>query len=136
MICTERAATSIATSARWVNARWPPAYRWSRGSRGSSSSTPSDRSVRWVERSDTHHRPIDAAQDGLRNSAPHPTHARPPRSPASPIPHYSALADWTVHTVDTLPRLADDAIVAPFMNHSAVLPLVSRQKMSLLPSPL
>src|SRR3974390_1148655 len=55
---------------------------------------------------------------------------------ASPAPHHSALADWTVQTVGMLPSPADDATVAPFMNQIAVLPLLSRQSRSLMPSPL
>jgi hypothetical protein len=49
---------------------------------------------------------------------------------------YSALTDCTVQFVGTLPINAVDEIVAPFMNHIAVLPLVSRQSRSLMPSPL
>src|SRR5215467_2397315 len=50
-------------------------------------------------------------------------------------PH-SALALWIVQATGTLPRPAADLICRPFMNQIAVLPLLSRQRMSLLPSPL
>jgi hypothetical protein len=49
---------------------------------------------------------------------------------------HSALVDCTIHVVDMLPTLAVEATVTPFMNHIAVLPLVSRQSRSLMPSPL
>jgi len=38
--------------------------------------------------------------------------------------------------VGTFPIPADDERVAPFISHRAPLPLLSRQAMSLLPSPL
>ena len=58
--------------------------------------------------------------------------ARPVRDRAV----HSALVDWTVQVVAMLPSPADDVTVAPFKNHIAVLPLVSRQSRSLMPSPL
>src|SRR5260221_5636772 len=64
-----------------------------------------------------------------------PTLHRSSSGPAAP-PDHSALTLWTVQTVDILPSPADDATAAPFMNHNAVLPLLSRQRRSLLPSPL
>jgi hypothetical protein len=48
---------------------------------------------------------------------------------------YSALTDCTVQVVGTLPTDAVDAIVVPFMNPIAVLPLLSRHNRSLIPSP-
>jgi hypothetical protein len=45
------------------------------------------------------------------------------------------LTPWTVRVVDMLPRPAVLPIDNPFMNQIAVLPLVSRQRMSLLLSP-
>jgi hypothetical protein len=55
---------------------------------------------------------------------------------ATKMTHHSALTDWTVQVVGTFPTPPDDATVVPFMNHIAVLPLVSRHKRSLMPSPL
>jgi hypothetical protein len=49
---------------------------------------------------------------------------------------HSALTDCTVQFVGMMPIPAVEAIVAPFMNHIAVLPPVSRQRRSLMPSPL
>src|SRR5882672_5526269 len=46
----------------------------------------------------------------------------------------SALAPWIDQTVGTFPTPAPEASV-PFMNQIATLPLVSCQRMSLLPSP-
>src|SRR5450830_602125 len=51
------------------------------------------------------------------------------------LPRQSALRPWIVQSVDTTPRDAPVG-VAPFINQIAVLPLVSRQRMSLMPSPL
>src|ERR1700728_3744587 len=48
----------------------------------------------------------------------------------------SALVPWIVKVVEIVPRPAPDAIVVPFMNQMARSPLVSRQRISLLPSPL
>src|SRR5258705_10786018 len=49
----------------------------------------------------------------------------------------SALARWIVQTVvGAFPTPAACATCAPFMNQIATLPLVSCQRMSLLPSPL
>ncbi len=67
-----------------------------------------------------------------------------PESPLSHVslrmyletPNYSALTDCTVQFVGTLPTPPVEAIVVPFMNHIAVLPLLSRHKRSLMPSPL
>src|SRR3981081_1741744 len=50
-------------------------------------------------------------------------------------PH-SALIDCTVHVVGMLPSVPVDETAVPFMNQIAVLPLVSRQRMSDIPSPL
>jgi hypothetical protein len=49
---------------------------------------------------------------------------------------HSALTDCTVQFVGMLPTPAVEATVVPFMNHIAVLPLVSRHNRSLMPSPL
>src|SRR5712691_3511029 len=51
-------------------------------------------------------------------------------------PHQSALAPWIDQTVGIFPTPADCETCAPFMNHIATLPLLSCQRMSLLPSPL
>jgi hypothetical protein len=51
------------------------------------------------------------------------------------LPH-SALTDCTVHAVGMLPTLPVNEMVVPFMNHIDVLPLESRQRRSLMPSPL
>src|SRR5258706_187604 len=48
----------------------------------------------------------------------------------------SAWKRWIDQLVGTTPILADEATDAPFMNQIAVLPLLSRQRMSCLPSPL
>jgi hypothetical protein len=56
--------------------------------------------------------------------------------PRSALPHHSALTLWTVQVVGMFPTPADDETVTPFMNHIAVLPAVSRQRRSLMPSPL
>src|ERR1700675_1180700 len=60
---------------------------------------------------------------------------RPPECIRGPIalPHHSAFTDWTDQIVDTMPKLPVDKTAAPFMNQITVLPLVSRQRMSLLP---
>src|SRR5262249_21674468 len=50
-------------------------------------------------------------------------------------PHQSALMPWIDHTVGLFPTPADCVTCAPFMNQIATLPLVSCQRMSLLPSP-
>jgi hypothetical protein len=63
----------------------------------------------------------------------------PSRPLARPLPGrllHSALTDCTVQFVGTLPMTAVDDTAAPFMNHIAILPLVSRQSRSLMPSPL
>src|SRR5579872_2411986 len=41
-----------------------------------------------------------------------------------------------VHVAGTLATTVDDETVVPFISHTAVLPELSRQRMSLLPSPL
>src|SRR5262245_14520908 len=51
-------------------------------------------------------------------------------------PHQSALVPWIDQTVGAFPTPTDCATCAPFMNQIATLPLVSCQRMSLLPSPL
>jgi DNA invertase Pin-like site-specific DNA recombinase len=48
----------------------------------------------------------------------------------------SALTPWMVQVVDMLPRPAVEPICSPFMNQIAVLPVLSRHRMSLKPSPL
>jgi hypothetical protein len=50
--------------------------------------------------------------------------------------HQSAFMPWIVQVVGMLPRPAVEPICKPFMNQIAVLPLLSRQRMSLFPSPL
>jgi hypothetical protein len=50
---------------------------------------------------------------------------------------YSALVDRTDQVVGMFPTAPVDNTVSPFMNQTDVLPLlVSRQRRSLLPSPL
>src|SRR6266852_342897 len=51
-------------------------------------------------------------------------------------PHQSALAPWIDQTVRIFPTPADCETCGPFMNQIATLPLLSCQRMSLLPSPL
>src|SRR5229473_476031 len=51
-------------------------------------------------------------------------------------PHQSALAPWIDQTVGIFPTPADCETCGPFMNQIATLPLLSCQRMSLLPSPL
>ena len=68
------------------------------------------------------HRPVKPADDKVcwwRNGADH-----------------SAFVLCNVQVVGTLPTLPVEAMVVPFMNQIDVLPLVSRQSRSLLPSPL
>src|SRR5258707_15247704 len=48
----------------------------------------------------------------------------------------SALAPWIDQTVGTLPTPADCVTCGPSRNQIATLPLLSCQRMSLLPSPL
>src|SRR5262245_7023256 len=49
-------------------------------------------------------------------------------------PHQSALAPWIDQIVGTFPTPADCVTCVPFTNQIATLPLVSCQRMSLLPS--
>src|SRR5712691_3687337 len=51
-------------------------------------------------------------------------------------PHQSALAPWIDQTVGIFPTPADCETCGPFMNQIATLPLLSCQRMSLVPSPL
>src|SRR5947209_51080 len=50
-------------------------------------------------------------------------------------PHQSALAPWIDQTVGTVATPANCVTCVPFMNQIATSPLVSCQRMSLLPSP-
>jgi hypothetical protein len=63
-----------------------------------------------------------------------------PRAPfgarARSFTRHSALSDCGVHAVPTLPYWVVDDTVVPFMNQAPTLPLVSSQRISLLPSPL
>src|ERR1700722_13053638 len=84
---------------------------------------------------------IPASQRGNLNARITPraafSHSQDPErsSPDSDLSH-SALTDCTVQLVGMLPTPAVDATAVPFMNHIAVLPRLSRQRRSLLPSPL
>jgi hypothetical protein len=49
---------------------------------------------------------------------------------------HPAIADCTVQVVGMLPTAPVDDTAVPFMNQIDVLPLVSRQNRSLMPSPL
>src|SRR6516164_3502588 len=56
---------------------------------------------------------------------------------ACPHPHQLALVPWIVQIGSTLPGLmAPGSCVAPFISQTAVLPEVSRQSRSLMPSAL
>src|SRR5207247_1388677 len=53
------------------------------------------------------------------------------------LPHQSALAPWITQLSATLPIFADCSTCRPFSSQIATAPLLlSRQRMSLLPSPL
>ena len=58
------------------------------------------------------------------------------RNGHAPGRFYSALTDCTLQLVGILPTLPVEATAVPFMNHTEVLPLPSRQSRSLIPSPL
>jgi hypothetical protein len=51
-------------------------------------------------------------------------------------PYQSALVPWIVQAVETFATARLEETVPPFIVQIATLPLVSRQRMSLLPSPL
>jgi len=48
----------------------------------------------------------------------------------------SALRGCTAQLVPTLPKVVTDDAVVPFMNQTATLPLLSIQRISLLPASL
>src|ERR1700722_16319884 len=50
--------------------------------------------------------------------------------------YQSAFAFWIAQTLGTLPRPAVEVTVEPFKNQIPTLPLVSRHRMSDMPSPL
>jgi hypothetical protein len=62
--------------------------------------------------------------------------ARPFDDTAECFGDHSAPTDWTVQAIGMLPRLLVDETSAVIINQIAVLPLLSRHRMSLLPSPL
>src|SRR5712691_1433774 len=60
-----------------------------------------------------------------------------PRCRKTPDAVQSALTPWIVQVVGTVPRVALEETCNPLMNQIAAVPaLVSRQRMSPLPSPL
>src|SRR5260221_3136419 len=66
----------------------------------------------------------------------HPTFPTSGEGRVGAAPLQSALAPWIDQAVGTFPTPADCETCAPFMNQIATLPLLSCQRMSLLPSPL